>query len=184
MIVCLGWGSLIWCPKELPVKGAWHSDGPMLPVEFARASMDKRITLVICDGSPSVKTLWAELDVPSLDAAKKALASREEISTKNIEKSIGWWSPTESTTRPFADVIGKWATVQKMQGVVWTALKPKIGGYYRMPTKVEVVQHLKELNGAEQDRAREYVQRAPCQIVTPYRAAIEHALGWVASEHS
>lgn len=34
-IVFLGWGSLIWDPRELPVIGDWQSGGPVLPIEFS-----------------------------------------------------------------------------------------------------------------------------------------------------
>jgi nitroreductase len=48
-IACLGWGSLIWKPENLPIIGEWKNDGPMLPIEFSRESGGQRITLVICD---------------------------------------------------------------------------------------------------------------------------------------
>jgi len=44
-IACLGWGSLIWSPRTLPVSGDWHTDGPHLPIEFSRQAADGRITL-------------------------------------------------------------------------------------------------------------------------------------------
>jgi len=28
MIVCLGWGSLIWDHRDLPIGGGWRNDGP------------------------------------------------------------------------------------------------------------------------------------------------------------
>ena len=46
MIVCLGWGSLIWRPGDLPV-GDWRDDGPEIKVEFVRESTDHRLTLVL-----------------------------------------------------------------------------------------------------------------------------------------
>jgi hypothetical protein len=43
-IACVGWGSLVWDPRDLPVKGAWRPDGPRLPIEFARQSDNGRLT--------------------------------------------------------------------------------------------------------------------------------------------
>ena len=59
MIVCIGWGSLIWDTRSLDVDVHWRADGPMLPIEFARESSDGRITLVIVQGFASVLTLWS-----------------------------------------------------------------------------------------------------------------------------
>jgi hypothetical protein len=178
VIVCLGWGSLIWSQKTLPVTGAWQPDGPDLQVELARESRDKPITLVICDGVPAVRTLWAVLDVETLEAAKQVLATREGVKLANIKYSIGWWSPTAASEHPGAAAIGQWAAGRDIRGVVWTALKPKMGEEYRTPTQEEVVQHLSGLQGTERDVAEEYIRLAPRQIMTPYRTAIEDALGW------
>lgn len=177
-VVCLGWGSLIWCQKALPVMGAWQTDGPKLSVEFARESRDGRITLVICEGVPAVTTLWAALNVPNLDAAKQALAAREGVTAANIQHSIGWWSPAGASDHPGASTIGQWAAARNLAGVVWTALKPKFGPDYRLPTQVEVVGHLGGLQGLQRDTAEEYVRLTPRQIVTPYRTTIESTLGW------
>jgi len=35
-IACIGWGSLIWDPRDLLVQREWFKDGALLPVEFAR----------------------------------------------------------------------------------------------------------------------------------------------------
>ena len=39
-IVCLGWGSLVRDPGELPMRGNWQTAGPSLPIEFARKPRD------------------------------------------------------------------------------------------------------------------------------------------------
>lgn len=178
MFVCLGWGSLIWCQKRLPVTGGWREDGPTLPVEFARESRDKRITLVICEGSLPVRVLWAVLDVATIDEARLALAVREGVTERNISYSIGYWTPFADSGHPGFDAIGQWAEPRGVAGVVWTALKPKIGDDYRVPAEVEVVNHLNGLVGTARDTAEEYVRLAPRQIQTPYRRRIEEALGW------
>lgn len=46
-IAILGWGSLIWNPNGLPIRGDWQRGGPVLPIEFSRISSDERLTLVI-----------------------------------------------------------------------------------------------------------------------------------------
>ena len=179
--VCLGWGSLIWRQGPLPVAGEWQMDGPALPLEFARESRDRRITLVVCEGAPAITTLWARLDVQNLAAAKAALAAREDVPTGNIQYSIGWWSRAGYSQHPSATAIGEWAAARHFAGVVWTALKPKFGQIYRTPAQDEVLGHLSRLRGPQRDTAEEYVRLAPRQIVTPYRVAIEKALGWTAS---
>jgi len=179
MIVCIGWGSLIWCQKQLPVEGKWQVDGPELPIEFARESRDKRITLVIAEGAPTVTTLWAALAVDSLDHAKQVLAVREGISDRNLRHSIGYWSPAGPSDHPQAAAIGKWAAARGFDGAVWTALKPKMGEDAHFPSEEEIVRHLRGLTGSTLDAAKEYVELAPRQIATPYRRAIERTLGWL-----
>ena len=38
-IACLGWGSVIWDPRALPIQREWFKDGPFAPVEFTRQSV-------------------------------------------------------------------------------------------------------------------------------------------------
>ena len=54
-IACLGWGSLVWRPDNLLIRSEWFSDGPFLPIEFARRSQDGRLTLVIVEKAKPVR---------------------------------------------------------------------------------------------------------------------------------
>src|SRR5436309_364666 len=95
-MACLGWGSLIWNPGKLPVRGPWFPDGPLLPLEFSResgkaAKHNRRITIALTPGVSVVRSLWTLLEVPNVAVAKTALADREGIRSENIDKDIGLW---------------------------------------------------------------------------------------------
>lgn len=178
MIACLGWGSLVWDARELPIHRQWFADGPLVKVEFLRQSRDKRITLVLHSSAESVRSLWALMSVSSLDEAKKALAAREGIPEKNIPEHIGCWSRGKADP-PCIIEIGAWALGKGIEHAVWTALPPKFRDENdKCPSPDEVVAHLSELRGAERDNAEKYVRCAPMQIDTPYRQFIEAHLGW------
>lgn len=171
-IVCLGWGSLIWdINRPFDVKGGWQNDGPSLPLEFARQSQDNRMTLVIVDVGHHVPTLWAELDVASLGDAVTLLAKREDCR----ESAIGRWPNNSQKLYPNQDAISDWATGKGLSGVVWTALQPGMKDNRGvLPSLAEVEAHLSGLGDAERDRAIAYIYKAPGQIATPYRSALEN----------
>src|SRR5262245_11065562 len=123
-IACLGWGSLVWDARTLPVNGDWKDDGPDLPVEFARQSGGNRITLVVVPVAPSVRTLWASLSAQSLRDAVTALNEREGRPGSN---KIGRWPSDERDEKACQEVIAAWAEKKGLTGVVWTALSPKFG---------------------------------------------------------
>ena len=79
MIACLGWGSLIWDPRGLAVRGHWRTDGPHGRVEFAGRSKDGRLTLVLLGTAQLVPLLWAEMIPTDLAVACEALRAREGI---------------------------------------------------------------------------------------------------------
>ena len=88
MIVCLGWGSLIWRPGDLPV-GDWRDDGPEIKVEFVRESTDHRLTLVLdTDADDPVTSLWAPMTVCDLDTAITELADRERTGRDKIRSMV------------------------------------------------------------------------------------------------
>ena len=88
-IACLGWGSLVWDSRGLPVHKPWFMDGPLLPIEFVRQSEGGRITLVLVSNLACVRSLWALMSVTDLAKAKEELADREGIKEKYISKYIG-----------------------------------------------------------------------------------------------
>src|SRR5437868_4323624 len=83
-IAIIGWGSLIWCLGALQIKSCWHRDGPALPIEFARVSKGKRLTLVIHPGSKEQQTLWATAASQELEAVRANLRDREGTSSRLI----------------------------------------------------------------------------------------------------
>lgn len=177
-IACLGWGSLVWNPADLPIVGGWHPDGPALPVEFARQSRDGRMTLVITDGAAPVTVLWSELKAGSPEEARKVLGAREGVPKANIPSSIGLWESGAPYADGAARVIADWAVAAKLDGVVWTALPPKFGDKAIPPSANQVIAYLSGLEEEPRRLAEEYVRRAPSQIATAYRHRIERALGW------
>jgi hypothetical protein len=179
-IACLGWGSLIWDPRELPVRGKWFEDGPMLPIEFARQSRDGRMTLVIAKVAYSVRTLWTLMSVRDLDEAKLALADREGIEKDNVARSIGFWdSATSKSHGQAAAAIEIWARNTNLDGAVWTDLQ---SGFLDkrgpLPAYNEVLDHLKALPYERKKVAEEYIRKAPAQIDTEYRRGFGADLGW------
>ena len=193
-VVCLGWGSLIWDKRCLPVSGRWNCDGPSLPIEFARESGDGRITLVVAKGTACVPVLWCNLcpdHINDIDQAKSVLAVREGVAKKNIKCFIGFWTPDDCSGHIGADIIGEWAQSCNIDAVVWTALESglKPNSEFKLepdikrkrdcvPDIEDIIKHLKNLPEKNRQKAEEYVRKAPRQIETNYRTAIETKLGW------
>lgn len=178
-IAVIGWGSLIWQPGVLDVEPEWRTDGPVLPIEFARVSGRDRLTLVIGGGFSQQTTLWAFSQKSSLFEAADNLRMRE--GTK--EKMIGMWSIDEQEPKPEDIVsfsIDSWARRQNLDAVVWTALGPKRpDGQDGLASDEELVAYLKQLvSDGKAGAAREYFESAPTQIDTPLRARIRNELGW------
>jgi hypothetical protein len=175
-IVCLGWGSLVWNAGVLRCVGGWHTDGPELPLEFARTSQDGRLTLVLTPGARPVPCLWTEVDYTAPHHAQEALAGREGCTLP----SIGLWPGDPPAHHPGADAIPAWADPQGVDAVIWTALKPKFEGVDgNGPASAEAaLNYLKQLDAKRMAKAQEYVERAPVQIRTNFRAVFEQELGW------
>ena len=177
IIGCLGWGSLVWDPRELPIHRQWFADGPFVMVELARQSTNGRITFVLEPSASPVRSLWAVMDSSDIDAAREALQKREGIS-KEHAAYIGAWSHDDKSPDLILN-LPQWATVHGIQSVIWTALPSRFEGKdKRTPTSAEVIRYLSGLTGAIRDEAERYIRTAPRQIDTQYRRNIEAALHW------
>ena len=204
MIVCLGWGSLIWKLDCLPVEklesglpappwvlspegddvGNWKPDGPPVRVEFARQSGRDRLTLVLYDAAERQPCLWARMTVATPDEAVRKLARREYRCIP--EAGIDSWSKTNIDRWSKGDAdptaipgLGVWATGRDIEHVIWTALRPKFCDLPIAPTEDQAVAYLRRLScKGKAAEAKKYVQRAPPQIDTAYRRRIIRCLGW------
>jgi len=176
-IACLGWGSLVWDPRALPVRREWFKDGPFAPVELTRQSSDGRMTLVIDTNAAQVRLLWAEMLSADLQSAREALREREGIPGANWASRVGAWQRGEPPPATIPD-LARWAEALGLDAVIWTALGPKFSGHDTSPSADEVITYLQGLTGTQRDNAKRYIECAPRQIDTEYRRRIEAALGW------
>lgn len=176
-IACLGWGSLVWDPRALSIQGQWFDDGPFIHVEFLRKSNNGRITLVLDESAPPVRSLWAVMDATEIEPAAEALREREGVLERNRLRDIGRW--VTGSPSP-ANIVGlpDWARANGIDGVVWTALGHKFHDSGARATADDIAAYLRGLRGRVREDAERYIRRAPPQIDTPYRRAIEAALGW------
>lgn len=181
LIACLGWGSLVWDPRELPIRSAWFADGPFVAVDFLRQSQDGRMTLVLDASASPVRALWAQMDATDLAQACEDLRAREGVLAKNVDAHIGTWSRDAPSPANVVE-LGDWAQARGVQHVVWTALPAKFAGEDRTPAADEVIGHLRGLVGPKRDNAERYVRCAPRQIDTPLRRQIAAELHWTPTD--
>ena len=175
MIVCLGWGSLVWEPGELKVVGKWKRDGPDLPVEYLRHSRDGRLTLVIDSAVPCSQVLWAQMDYVNAIDAKENLRIREG---KIKDEHVGVWKTGQNNPRYLPD-LHTWAERVGAETVIWTALPPKFENIdYKKPNIEDAIAHIENLSAQSKRLAEEYVRKTPAQIRTPFRIKFEEYFNW------
>lgn len=180
IVACLGWGSLVWDPRELPIRGKWFEDGPFLPVEFARESQDGRITLVIVQSAKVVRSLWCIMEVDDLSKAKTALSKREGIHRENIAKHIGVCEAGKQTNDSVKSIINDWALNLKLDAVIWTNLPPKFGEKEIDPSAKQLISYFEKLDINKRRLAENHIRMTPKQIDTKYRRLFEKRFGWSA----
>lgn len=185
LIACLGWGSLVWDPRSLPIRSEWFADGPSVHAEFLRKSSDGRITLVLHESVAPVHSLWAIMDTDNPEQARAALGEREGISSRRHHDLVGLWEPGQEPPRSTIINLPEWARAHQVNAVVWTALSHNFHGKdsERIATAEEIIAYLSNLEGETRDISERYIRNAPRQISTGIRQAIEAALGWMAQEN-
>lgn len=170
-IAVLGWGSLIWNPKRNSgalnlADDKWFSDGPELPVEFARISRDKRLTLVLFPSGEKVPVLWAMMAPNNLEEAIDNLRKVEGIPAYSKDR-IGYVNlqsggQRSSVVADIADEIRRWGYMKKVEAVIWVDLPPKFeeetGTEF---TEDNVISYLNNLANHSKKKAEEYIIRAP-----------------------
>lgn len=171
-IAILGWGSLIWDPRDLPRESFWERPGASLPLEFSRVSSDGRLTLVIDrDHGDESETYYAVSPRADLKDAVEDLRIREGTPDKTnigfVDLKRGRHQGREPKT---ADVIRAWAQEQHFEGVVWTDLKPNFSKQTGTSFSVAAaVAYLANLPLTARRRALQYIANAPEEISTPLR---------------
>lgn len=132
------------------------------------------MTLVLHASASEVRSLWAVMNVETLDAAKAALKAREDTGTNYIAA----WSKGSASPALIAN-LPQWAESRGVDNVIWTALPAKFNDEDgRVATADEVVAYLGGLTARTREHAERYIRRAPAQIDTPYRRRVEATLGW------
>lgn len=180
-IAVLGWGSLIWDQRELSVvQNKWHTNGPQLPVEFARVSNGGRLTLVIKPNWTEVQTLYATSAFEDLEKARENLQTREETSSDRIgyynfltgEKHI------RAANEIILDALRTWAAALEIDAVIWTDLSPNFQDKLNMPFNLENIgKYLKGLETNVFVEAKRYIEKTDAQVQTRFRTEIAKVLG-------
>jgi len=180
-IAILGWGSLIWQPKELKydIDLGWNNEGVYLPIEFSRISNDGRLTLVIDSNATKVQTLYAVSLYDKLDEAISDLAEREGC----FKDKIGWYDRSKDRFHPnnfiYKQDIKTWINDTDVDIVIWTNISRKFKDKIGLDHNSEnVIEYLRTLSNDIKTNAEEYIRNAPFQINTVLRKEIEDKLGW------
>jgi hypothetical protein len=137
------------------------------------------LTLVLYEGVPPVPVCWTLSTALTLDEARERLRVREgNARIDDIGVAPARAAPGQPLDEP-AQVIERWRRRQGFDGVVWTALPSNFAERAGLPLTAEhAIRYLLALPAEQRRAAEEYIRRAPAQIQTPIRQAIQYRLGW------
>jgi hypothetical protein len=178
-IAVLAWGSLVWDQRDLKIAAKFDPTGPRLPIEFCRVSADGRLTLVIDEpnGAECI-SYQARSFFNNLEAAAANLAEREGMSST---ANVGFIDMVAEKTSAISlerhpksvSTIRAWAVSNEFDAVIWTALGMKFKDATGvMFSVVAALSYLEALEGVRFSRALEYIRRAPPEVQTPVRVAV------------
>ena len=184
-IAIVGWGSLVWDPRELQAAAQFAPNGPLLPVEFCRVSRGRRLTLVIDETFGSVCTTYsAPSALDTLEAAMKNLARPRghapcSKASGFVDLASGKRSDVAMRRHPDAvATIAAWAQANGYDAAIWTALasnfdEPGKGGEPFSVTAA--IRYLEALEGEDEAgfaSAVDYIRNAPSEVDTPVREEV------------
>lgn len=186
-VAILGWGSLLWNPKSLRNQRKWRSDGPWLPIEFARTSnLEEKngrrpyLSLVIYEHTGLIQTYWDMSLIAEVGDARLDLKSREGCSIDEIACLPRGQSRWLSTVLGLETRIQEWLDSKKadVDAVIWTNLGWKIPNAARFTVK-DGMNWLRSLHQAgKDDTSEEYIRKAPSQTDTCLRRQAREEFGW------
>jgi hypothetical protein len=177
-IAVLGWGSLVWDPQDLSVRGGFKADGPRLPVEFCRISRDGRLTLVIDETVGVVCITFSALSsFDTLEGAIRNLIDREKTGATGIGfagRRTTQPSVVAKERHPQAlKTIERWITYKKYDCAIWTALESNFCKETHQPFSVDAaIRYLESLDEKSLTVALDYIRRAPREVHTPVREGV------------
>lgn len=178
-IAVLGWGSLLWDPRDLNLATPFALTGPKLPVEFCRVAKDHRLTLIIDENFGTLcQTYAAASACPTLPEAIENLRLREGMATAAdvgfIDLATGERSRAATARHPHAvETIADWAETGGYTAAIWTALddhfSARTGEPFSVSAAMRFLEHLERHDQEAFARALTYIRRAPEATQTPVR---------------
>jgi hypothetical protein len=170
--VVLGFGSIIWDPRELAAElaGGFHQRGPHLPLSFSRVSQDGRLTLVTDTQRGSLcQTHFAEFKSTHLNMNIKALRKREGtanhfIGYVDLINGTARCSTKDNNSEMLERII-QWAKQNHYSRVVWTELPSNFHQRIGLdPTPENIHNYLSNLGSEERKKAFDYILNAPQSV--------------------
>ena len=181
-IAVLGWGSLVWDPRDLQAAEKFAPDGPLLPIEFCRISGDGRLTLVIDETFGAICTTYsAPSALENLDAAIEDLGVREGMLDARgvgfVELASGKQSDIAIERHPNAvATIAAWAQSNGYDATIWTALASNFeehgGEPFSVTAAIQYLDGLEKRDAAKFASALATIRTAPPKVETPVRAEV------------